>query len=79
MIEPGKEISMTCGHHPRCPLTTTRWVCSQRSQAEQAAARGIITREAAMKLLHTLGLPMTPPSRVYVGVDPAEPVATDLF
>jgi hypothetical protein len=54
-------------------MSASRWACGQRTATESAVARGLITREAAMKLLTKYGVPMTAMSRVYRGERPAEP------
>lgn len=59
-----------CQHVPPCPVGTARFVCGQRTVAEQAVAQGVITRDGALTLLAKYGVPMTAPSKVYRGDPP---------
>jgi hypothetical protein len=54
-------------------MSASRWACGQRTATESAVARGLISREAAVKLLAKYGVPMTAASKVNRGDPPAEP------
>lgn len=70
-----------CRHSPACPKLSTRFVCSQRTNAEDAVKRGLISRPSAEKLMAKYGVTLTPISLVYKGAAPGrrEPVTESLW